>query len=227
MIDDYWGINCRSQNSAGKRAIKIQYFRRAIIPRKYAEVPILPDAGGSQKERPGWATMGLDKAQARAPCWPRLGCVWPPWPTSDGDPSRISSPRKPKVEESVQRNIPPPLRGGKHQREKSSPADRNLPGEIPSRRGKSTPSSPPSSWTSSGSSSSSSPPSAPSSPPSPPRPAVTIWVATCLVHRGNFPGIDYYLYLMLLSETIGLRFMSRLLFIIISSLILIHMMSRE
>ena len=43
----------------------------------------------------------------------------------------------------------------------------------------------------------------------------------------EFPGIDYYLYLMLLSETIGLRFMSRLLFTNISSLILIHMMSRE
>ena len=97
MIDDYWRINCRSQNFAGKRAIKIQYFRRAIIPRKYAEVPILPDAGGSQKERPGWATMGPDKAQARAPGWPRLGCVWPPWPTSDGDPSRISSSREPKI----------------------------------------------------------------------------------------------------------------------------------
>ena len=41
--------------------------------------------------------MGPDKAQARAPCWPRLGCVWPPWPTSDGDLSRISSPREPKV----------------------------------------------------------------------------------------------------------------------------------
>jgi hypothetical protein len=35
------------------------------------------------------------------------------------------------------------------------------------------------------------------------------------------------LYLMLLSETIGLRFMFRLLFIIISPLIMIHMMSCE
>ena len=227
MFGDFDGVCCRSWISAGKVAIRTPLCGRSIKSRKIPEVPIFPDDGRNQKDGPGWATMGPDKAQARAPCWPRLGCVWPPWPTSDGDPSRISSPRKPKVGGASREIVPPPLRGGKHQREKSSPADRNLPGEIPSRRGKSTPSSPPSSWTSSGSSSSSSPPSAPSSQPSPPRPAVTIWVATCLVHRGNFPGIDYYLYLMLLSETIGLRFMSRLLFIIISSLILIHMMSRE
>src|SRR4051794_802755 len=75
--------------------------------------------------------MGPDKAQTRAPCWPRLGCVWPPWPTSDGDPSRISSSRKPKIGRSVQRNIPPPLRGGEPRREKSSPGGRNLPGKFP------------------------------------------------------------------------------------------------
>ena len=97
MFDDFDGIYCRSWNSAGNRAIKIQYFRRAIIPRKYVEVPIFPDDGRSQKERPGWATMGPDKAQARAPCWPRLGCVWSPWATPDGDLWRISSPREPKV----------------------------------------------------------------------------------------------------------------------------------
>ena len=44
--------------------------------------------------------MGPDKAQARAPSWPRLGHVWPPWPTSDEDLSCISSSREPKVEES-------------------------------------------------------------------------------------------------------------------------------
>ena len=43
--------------------------------------------------------MGPDKAQARAPSWPRLGCVWSPWPTSDGDLWHISSPREPKTEE--------------------------------------------------------------------------------------------------------------------------------
>jgi hypothetical protein len=53
------------------------------------------------------------------------------------------------------------------------------------------------------------------------------WVESCLVHRGNFPGVNYYLQSMLFSETIGLRFMFRLLFIIISSLIMIHMMYCE
>ena len=44
--------------------------------------------------------MGPDKAQAWAPSWPRLGHVWPLWPTTDGDHSRISSSREPKVKES-------------------------------------------------------------------------------------------------------------------------------
>ena len=43
--------------------------------------------------------MGPDMAQARAPSWPRLGHVWPPWPTSDEDLSRISSSREPKIGE--------------------------------------------------------------------------------------------------------------------------------
>jgi hypothetical protein len=31
--------------------VKIQYFRRSAILGKYPEVPILPEDGGSQKER--------------------------------------------------------------------------------------------------------------------------------------------------------------------------------
>jgi hypothetical protein len=58
MFDDYWRINCQSQNSVGKRTIKIPYFRRSAIPKKYPEVPILPDDGGSQEERLRWATRG-------------------------------------------------------------------------------------------------------------------------------------------------------------------------
>ena len=61
----------------------------------------------------------------------------------------------------------------------------------------------------------------------PSRPAVTSRVILCLFHRGNSPGVNYSLWLMLLSETVELRFMSRLLFIIISPLIMIHMMSCE
>jgi hypothetical protein len=58
MFDDYWRINCRSQNSAGKWTVKIPYFWRSAIPGKYLEVLILPDDGGSQKERLRWATRG-------------------------------------------------------------------------------------------------------------------------------------------------------------------------
>jgi len=59
------------------------------------------------------------------------------------------------------------------------------------------------------------------------RSAVTSRVILCVVHRGNFPGVDYYLWLMLLSSIGELKYMSRLLFIIISPLIMIHMMSCE
>ena len=64
-------------------------------------------------------------------------------------------------------------------------------------------------------------------PAAPLRSAVTSRVESCVFHRGNFPGVNYSLWLMLLSETVELRFMSRLLFIIISPLIMIHMMSCE
>src|SRR3954453_15558499 len=75
--------------------------------------------------------MGPDKVQAWPTSWPRLGYVWPPWPTSDGAPLRISLSQKPKIEGSIQRNIPPSLQGGEPRREKSSPAGRNLPGKFP------------------------------------------------------------------------------------------------
>jgi hypothetical protein len=52
MFDDYWRINCQSQNSAGKRTIKTLYFWRSAIPGKYPEVPILPEDRSSQKKRP-------------------------------------------------------------------------------------------------------------------------------------------------------------------------------
>jgi hypothetical protein len=47
MFDDYWRIHCRSQDSVRKRTVKIQYFGRPAIPRKYPEVPILPEDEGS------------------------------------------------------------------------------------------------------------------------------------------------------------------------------------
>jgi hypothetical protein len=51
MFDDYWRIHCRSQDFAGKRTVKIQYFGRSAILKKYPEVPILLDDRSSQKER--------------------------------------------------------------------------------------------------------------------------------------------------------------------------------
>ena len=125
--------------------------------------------------------------------WPRLGRVWPPWPTSGSPLSRISSPRKPKTGRTITEEFRRRCGAENTRERKSSPAGRNLPGKFLPGGGKSSPSSPSSSWTSSGSSSPSPPSPAPSSPPSPLRPAVTSWVGSCLVHRGNFPGVDYSL----------------------------------
>ena len=59
------------------------------------------------------------------------------------------------------------------------------------------------------------------------RSAVTSRVESCIVLRGNSPGVGYYLWLMLLGGTVELGFMSRLLSIIISSHIIFPMMSCE
>jgi hypothetical protein len=61
----------------------------------------------------------------------------------------------------------------------------------------------------------------------PSRSAVTSRAILCLVHRGNSPGVNYSLWLMLLSFIGELKYMFRSLSIIISPLIMIHMMSRE
>ena len=123
MFDDFDGVCCRSWNSAGKVAIRTPLCGRSIKSAKIPEVPIFPDDGRSQKDKLGWATVGPDMAQARAPSWPRLGHVWPPWPTSDEDLSRISSSREPKVEESHAEVFRRRYEAEKHQTEKSSPAD--------------------------------------------------------------------------------------------------------
>ena len=59
------------------------------------------------------------------------------------------------------------------------------------------------------------------------RSVVTSRVESCTVLRGDSPGVDYYLWLMLLGGTVELGFMSRLLSIIISSHIMFPMMSCE
>jgi hypothetical protein len=100
MFDDFDGVCRRSWNSAGKVAIKTPLCGRSIKSTKILGTPIFQDDERSQKEGAGWATMGPDHAQARAPCWPRLGVVWPPWSTSDAALSRISSSREPKIRRS-------------------------------------------------------------------------------------------------------------------------------
>jgi hypothetical protein len=100
MFDDYWRIHCQSQDSARKRTFKIQYFWSPAIPGKYPEVPILPEDGGSQKERPRWATRGPHHPLARASPRSRRQVVWPLWTTSSV-PSRILSPRKPNTRRGI------------------------------------------------------------------------------------------------------------------------------
>jgi hypothetical protein len=64
MFEDYWRINCRSQDSARKRTVKIPYFWRSTIRDKYTEVPILPEDGDSQEEN----LRGPDKGIANRAC---------------------------------------------------------------------------------------------------------------------------------------------------------------
>ena len=71
MFDDYWRMDHRSLNSAGKSTVKIQYLQRPEEQNKKMEVPILPDAGGSQKIRPRWGTTGPHQVVA----WPPSRCA--------------------------------------------------------------------------------------------------------------------------------------------------------
>ena len=82
MFYIYWRIKHRSQNSAGKRSVKIPYLRRSASPENNQKVPILPEDGGSQKGSRRRATMGPHHAQARAHPWPRLAMVRRPCVTS-------------------------------------------------------------------------------------------------------------------------------------------------
>ena len=224
MFHDYWRINCRSQNSAGKKTVKIPYFWRSAVPGEHRRVPISPEDGGSQKGSQRWATRGPHLVVARAHPWSRRHRVREPWPTT-GSPLRVlHPPRTLRHGESSWKYSAPSMRWKTPEREKLSGREKSAV-EIPSRRREiiaivtiieldfigiiiiiisivitiiST---------------------------APLCSAVTSRVESCLFHRGNFSGVNYSLWLMLLSETVELRFMSRLLFIIISPLIIIHMMS--
>ena len=225
MFDDHWIINCRSQISAGKSNVKALYFWSTKNISEKTDVPILSEDGLSQKGRLRWARRGPHHPWARGPPWPRPSQVWCPWPTSGALPSRTSSPRNPKtgrVPEKIFRRL---HEAETTEREKLSGREKSV-GEIPSRRGKiiailivialdfigiiiiiST--------------------AITAITAAPSRSAVTSRAILCLVHRGNSPGVNYSLWLMLLSFNGELKYMFRLLYIITSPLIMIHMMSCE
>jgi hypothetical protein len=226
MFDDHWIINCRSQISAGKSNVKALYFWSTKNISEKTDVPILSEDGLSQKGRLRWARRGPHHPWARGPPWPRPSQVWCPWPTSGAPPSRTSSPRNPKtrgVREKIFRRL---HEAETTEREKLSGREKSA-GEIPSRRGEiiailivialdfigiiiiiiST--------------------AITTITAAPSRSAVTSRAILCLVHRGNSPGVNYSLWLMLLSFIGELKYMFRSLSIIISPLIMIHMMSRE
>jgi hypothetical protein len=83
MFDDHRRICCRSQDSAGKGAIKGPYFEDQEKSRKIPKKNIFPEDSGSQKEEsrgargpltPGWRGQPL---AAPALCVGTLAHIWP------------------------------------------------------------------------------------------------------------------------------------------------------
>lgn len=234
MFDDYWRINCQSHNSAGKRTVKIPYFWRSAIHGKHLEVNSPPGIPylmiiAFLKKAKGKAEVGH---QGPTPCH---GAGYPLAAPPRGVVAlahhcrcpfeHFIPPQNPKTGEPSRKYFAASTRRKTIEREKLFGRKKSA-REIPSRRGEiiaivtvielyfigiiiiistaitiiST---------------------------APLCSAVTSRVESCLFHRGNFLGVNYSLWLMLLSETVELRFVSRLLFTIISPLIMIHMMSCE
>ncbi|KAK1693120.1 hypothetical protein QYE76_009817 [Lolium multiflorum] len=77
--------------------------------------------GGSQKGKKRGATVGPDHRAARPMAWPRHPMLWGAPPSFASFSSRTPSSRKPKPQRDPHEGLQPPLRGGEHQREKSSP----------------------------------------------------------------------------------------------------------
>ena len=57
MFHDYWRIAHRSQDSAGKSTVRMQYFGTSTVDRNYMKNPIFPEDEGSQKGEPRWAHL--------------------------------------------------------------------------------------------------------------------------------------------------------------------------
>src|SRR5215216_5913600 len=66
MVDDFWSMDCCSQDSDGKGVVWRQNSRRSENLGKYTENPIFPEDDGSQKEEWRWATGGPHHPLARA-----------------------------------------------------------------------------------------------------------------------------------------------------------------
>ena len=84
MIDDHWGMELRSLNSAGKSVIEIQYLRSSEDQTKHLGIIFSPDHEGGQKGSLRLGPGGPHHAQALQGSWPREEGVWalwaPPWP---------------------------------------------------------------------------------------------------------------------------------------------------
>ena len=134
MFDDFWRINHRSQNSAGKNTVKTPYLRRSTIDEKHPEALILPDDEGSQERRPRWGSTGSHHVVAWTLLRARRHMVWEPWPTLAGAPSLTSSPENPKTWRTIHEKFCRLHEAETREREKLSGREKSA-REIPSRRG--------------------------------------------------------------------------------------------
>ncbi|KAK1699466.1 hypothetical protein QYE76_016163 [Lolium multiflorum] len=146
-----------------KKHRRTQYFGRSAVEGNFTKIPIFPDDGGPEGEEER-ATVGPDHRAARPRPWPRHPMLWgahdpsPPFLRVLLRPENLS--HRGILTKGYSR-----LCGAESTERKELSGGQESAGEIPSRRGKSTPSPSSSSGTSSPSSSSSSPPSTPPSPP--------------------------------------------------------------
>ena len=193
------------------------------MPDGNCKVPILPEDGSSQKGGQKCATMGTHHMVAHPTPSPRRHMVRWPWPTTGSPLCVLHPPETLRTGESPRKFLH--IDGTENHRERKHSGREKSAREIPSYRVEiiaivtvielgfieiiiiST--------------------TVTITSEAPLRHAITSRVESCVVHRRNSPGVNYSLLLMLLSEIIEFRFMPRLLFIIISPLIMIPMMSCE
>ncbi|KAK1551477.1 hypothetical protein QYE76_017713 [Lolium multiflorum] len=123
--------NCKIEKAEGDpyeaREESIAIITERVIHHRYWH-PL--DDGGSEGEEEG-SHCGPRPRGRRGP-WPAAPpVVWGPTAPFASFSSRTPSSRKPKPEGGPHEELQPPLRGGEHQREKSSPAGRNPGNSLP------------------------------------------------------------------------------------------------